>query len=94
MSKKAKLLTLWFNHLKTKDEQDRFQEAVWNNYNNVVVKRLYSIIEKNIEELDRKSSSHEAYTNTAWPYLQAHINGEKEAYKKLLDLLEFTQTPT
>lgn len=88
---RPKILTLWFAHLKTKVEQEKFTEAVFNNYNNVVLRRLYDILKKDLSDIDKRQSTEDAYTNASWPYLMAHMNGEKQSLKKLIDLLEFTQ---
>lgn len=90
---KPKILTTWFAHLKTKAEQQKFIEAVMNNNNNVVLRRLYKILQNDLKDLEKKQCSEDAYLNSSWPYLMAHMNGEKQYIKKLIDLLEFTQGP-
>lgn len=89
MAKPHKLVTHWFAHLKTKDEQSKFVETLLNHSTDIVLRRLYLILVNLLEDLERKETTEESYTNSAWPYKQAHINGQKETLRKILDLLNF-----
>ena len=48
---------------------------------------IEGLIEKKIENLD--SVTEKDYDSPSWACKQAHINGEKQAYKDVLDLLVF-----
>ena len=50
---------------------------------------IVSVIERKIENLD--SVTEKDYDSPSWAYKQAHINGEKQAYQDLLDLLTFPE---
>lgn len=53
------------------------------------------VLDALIEELkgftvtaDDLQTSRESYDNESWPYFQSHINGEKKAYKRLINFLK------
>ena len=48
---------------------------------------IENVIEKKIENLD--SVTEKDYESPSWAYKQAHKNGEKQAYKEILDLISF-----
>ena len=48
---------------------------------------LVEYLEREIKACQVKRSSHLAYDKPGWQGLQAHINGEEEANKALLDVL-------
>lgn len=50
---------------------------------------IENVIEKKIENLD--SVTEKDYESPSWAYKQAHINGEKQAYKEILDLIAFPE---
>lgn len=50
---------------------------------------IVNVIEKRLENLD--SVTEKDYDSPSWACKQAHINGEKQAYKDLLDLLAFPE---
>lgn len=50
---------------------------------------IENVIEKKIENLD--SVTEKDYESPSWAYKQAHKNGEKQAYKEILDLISFPE---
>ena len=50
---------------------------------------IEGVIERKIENLE--SITEKDYDSPSWACKQAHINGEKQAYKDMLDLLAFPQ---
>ena len=50
---------------------------------------IVGVLERKIENLD--SVTEKDYDSPSWAYKQAHINGEKQAYQDLLDLLTFPE---
>lgn len=77
----------WFRDL-PKDEQKEFKELVLGSQK--VLDKLRKICYNRLEMLVEKVSDKD-YQNAAWPYLQAHKNGQIEELRLLLDILDFTK---
>lgn len=89
--KSSKLSSVWFRHIKEPKAQASFQELIYNNNTNLVLKRLYNIHLEELKALEAHETKQETYDNPAWAYHQAFINGQKQKLKASLDLLAFTQ---
>lgn len=50
---------------------------------------LYKVVYNKFKDTEKVSLTD--YENSAWPYRQAHLNGKKEAFTELLNLLDMKQ---
>lgn len=84
MTNKVKLM--WVSHIKDKDEKEAFrsrliaQQDIWERLEQIVMQKL----EANSEDI-------KDYDCPSWAYRQAHVNGYREAYLEMLDLLPLTE---
>lgn len=89
---KRGLPTLWANHL-APDSRENFHNLLLNTHADPVFKRLRDIIDQELTALDRKEITSNSYDNAAWPYLQAHRNGQRQTLQFLKDLLKLQHDP-
>ena len=80
------LATVWTSHIKDSEKKKGFEETVRNS--TVALGRLKEIL---IEEDKALSNASLKSPNgdPSWAFTQAHISGERNRIKKLLDLLSF-----
>lgn len=79
--------TRWTQHLKSKEQQERFLQALKND--TLVLGRLRDIIEEEIEAVGRREVRSDSYDSPSWAYQQAHYNGVRQQLLALRDLLSF-----
>ena len=77
----------WVQHLQTPHEREEFKNFLLRD--EVVLGRLYAILEDFEKELDQRDFSIEEYNSPAFPYLKADRNGERRAISKIKQLLQF-----
>lgn len=75
-------------HLQDPESRDHFQKLLLNTHADPVWNRLRRILELEAEALERKELTPKQYEHAAWPYLQAHRNGQRQAIQLLQDLLK------
>lgn len=77
----------WTQHLPERHEQEKFKELLV--ADEVILGRLYAIIEEYEKSLDTNDGSLEEYLNPAWPYLKADRIGERRGLNKIKQLISF-----
>lgn len=83
------MLTVWTKNLKTKEEQDNFNNQVLGA--RPVLERLTDMLDEKLTELERTQLTLKAYDNPNWAYQQAHKNGYAGALTYLKDLINLDQ---
>ena len=83
------MLTVWTKNLKTKEEQDNFNNQLLGA--RPVLERLRDLLDEKSKELENTELSLRAYDNPNWQYQQAHKNGYKGAMKFLKELINLDQ---
>ncbi len=81
------MYTKWTQHLKTPEEQLRFETHVRSASS--VLERLEQLIQEELDGLEKAELSTKIYDSPNWDYKIAHGNGFKAALgfvKKLIDL--------
>ena len=84
--------TAWTQHLDTEEDKNRFRSSVRSSKD--VLDRQKAIVQSLIEEIDSVELNPSIYDKSSWSALQAHYNGEKRAYKKILTLIDLDQEGT
>lgn len=79
------MLTVWTKNLKTKSEQDNFNNQLLGA--RPVLERLTEILTEKEAELDRSERSLKAYDNPNWAYQQAHKNGFASSIAALKEII-------
>lgn len=77
----------WFPNGTSADEKDSIKRSLYASKD--VLERLYAILDELQEEINSKDLSLEEYSSPAYPYLKADRTGEKRAYSKIKQLLQF-----
>lgn len=85
-TERNKVSMVWYPQeiLNDKEKKERFTSSLLSN--KVVADRLYDILFDMIERLGEGDSID--YNVASWSHRQAHLNGVKEAYMRLFDLIE------
>ena len=74
--------TDWFKGIADEQEIDKIKSSVKSS--RLVLERLSNLMEEKIKELDAIHAND--YDSPSWAAKQAHINGLKEAYRKVIAL--------
>jgi hypothetical protein len=80
------LATVWTAHVKEADKKKSFEDAVRNS--TVALGRLKEILLEEDKALSN-SSLKSPTGDPSWAFTQAHISGERNRIKKILDLISF-----
>lgn len=80
------MITAWFQHLKTKEEQEAFKSSV--NGSKRVLDRLDVICKQMDSEALALSND---YDNPNWAYRQADVNGYRRALREIHKLINLDQ---
>lgn len=75
----------WVKHLPP-DQKADFKKTL---LNNVALRRLREIISDKLSEITRRETTLDAYADASWSAKQAHLNGMRQAYQTVSDLLTF-----
>lgn len=75
--------TIWFQDLKSKEDQANFKKMVLGS--KIVLDKAIKIVYTKIK--DGESSSLEDYTSPSWAYKQADKNGYVRALKEIIEIL-------
>jgi hypothetical protein len=81
--------TIWTSHLKDQAEIDRTKQVVQNSKS--TLDRESEIIRSWMDEINSVELNPSIYDNPSWSALQAHYNGEKRAYRRILALINLDQ---
>lgn len=82
MAKKISLS--WTKHLKDEEDKKKLEATI--RASTTIVSRLLVILEEEDRSLDKAATDFE---NPSWAYRQAYILGQKEALKKIKELIDF-----
>lgn len=77
------LPSVWHSHLSDETHKDKFKKDLSHVLASSVVERLVTLIKQEIKNREVNTD----YDSSAWAYKQAHINGERQAYRNVLKLL-------
>lgn len=78
--------TRWYKHCKTEKDRLEFQASL--SEARIVIAILDKLIKSDLRLSETEELSKDVYENPSWPYFQADKNGEKRAYKKILQLIK------
>lgn len=87
MSESRKVNLIWVKDLKNEEERTKFKETVLNSQK--VLDKLREIVYN--MSIDRERVKSTDYDSPSWAYKQAHLNGEQEAYRKVIEILTFNK---
>lgn len=79
------MITAWTKNLKDTTEVSKFEDAV--KHSGTVLDRLAEIIKEYDTDITNKELNPDIYSTSNWAYLQAHNNGAKAAYNKMLKII-------
>ncbi len=80
--------TAWIRDIADPVEQEEFVKSLRANYR--VLDKVRKLLLEDLRTLDDKEAKEETYDN-GYPYLQAHLNGRRQAIKHMLDYLSFLE---
>lgn len=80
------LQTAWVKHLPEGKEKEDFISLVRNS--RLVLGRLKDVLDEQLQGIARTEGSPETY-DSGYPYLQAYMNGRRQAFLDLRKLVEF-----
>jgi len=83
-----KLSVEWTKGLTGKDKED--METVVR-HSTIVLQKILDIVDDKLGVLERKEIDFSTYENSAYPFIQAHINGKRASLEEIRRLLEFIE---
>ncbi len=84
MSKRTPVI--WTSNLKDAKAKKEFLESLPFVLRGPIAERLKEILEMEMKAADKPPSIQD-YESEAWSHKQAHLNGKREAYNRILSLL-------
>lgn len=87
----SKLATVWLQTAKTPEEKENLEQGI--RHSTLALGRLQEIILNKLDDITSAECKSVAYDKPAWAYYQADLNGQKKAYRELLDLVSFINKP-
>lgn len=78
-----KLPHIWTQHCKDEEDAKRLRKYLENSQE--IFEVIRSVLDAEYERLEY--TSRKDYKSAAWPYYQAHTNGEREAIDRIRKLL-------
>lgn len=75
------MISAWTKHIPSDEEKTRFKNAVLGS--KIVLTRLQELINEMEEDVNNAELSIKIYDSPNWDHKQAHLNGFKEALKKI-----------
>ena len=82
-----KVNLLWLKDLKDSKEREEFTNTLLNSQK--VLDKLSKIVYNMCIDGEKVKSTD--YDSPSWSHKQAHLNGERAAYQKILSLLDFKE---
>lgn len=81
----------WIKHLSNQDSErrDNFEAAVRNS--TIALGRLRELLQESLEGLNNKEFTDKQFEDPNWSHKQAYWNGQRSAFKQILNLLTFDQ---
>lgn len=83
------MLTRWTQHLQDEETKEKLKKEIFSA--KPVLERLKSIIEEDMDYLDRSEEDQRIYDKPNWDYRQAHKNGTRQTYNYLKRLIDLDQ---
>lgn len=80
--------SIWFSHLKTKDEQEEFKKNVLGS--KIVLDKLADIVYNKIKSQERSTVAD--YDSPSWAYRQADKVGYSRALEEIISILTMDET--
>lgn len=80
--------TIWTSHLNDQDAE-RFKQTVRSAKS--TLDREKDILIAWLNEINSIETNPDIYDKSSWSALQAHYNGEKRAYRRMLQLIDLNQ---
>lgn len=83
------MFTRWTQHLKTDEEKEAFKRKIHSAKE--VLDHLKLMLEEDLVSLDRSEMDQRIYQTPNWDFLQAHKNGNRQAYHLMKTLVDLDQ---
>jgi hypothetical protein len=83
------MISAWTKHITDPSEKERFQNTILGSKS--VLQRLQVLMNEMKEDVDTQELSIKIYDNPNWDHKQAHLNGFKEAIKKINRIINLDQ---
>jgi hypothetical protein len=83
------MISAWTKHISDQAEKERFQNSVLGS--KTVLNRLSALINEMKEDVDGAELNIKIYDSPNWDHKQAHLNGFKEALKKVQKIITLDQ---
>jgi len=85
-----RLSVLWTKNLRDSDDKEEFQRTILSSV--TALRRLKELLEDYESEVRNKELSEADFANIDWAYKQAFRNGQRSAYTKIKELLDWIDT--
>jgi len=86
------MISAWTKHIKDEPDKERFRNSVLGS--KIVLKRLEELLNEMKEDVDNAELNVKIYDSPNWDHKQAHLNGFKEALKKVSKIINLDQKDT
>lgn len=83
------MISAWTKHITDPSEKERFQNSILGSKS--VLQRLQALMNEMKEDVDTQELSIRIYDSPNWDHKQAHLNGFKEALKKVTKIINLDQ---
>jgi len=83
------MISAWTKHISDAAEKEKFKQTVLSS--KTTLQRLQAMINEMKEEVDNLELNNKIYDVPNWDYRQAHLNGFKDAIKKINRILTLDQ---
>lgn len=83
------MISAWTKHITDPSEKERFQNSILGSKS--VLQRLQALMNEMKEDADTQELSIRIYDSPNWDHKQAHLNGFKEALKKVTKIINLDQ---
>jgi len=86
------MISAWTKHIKDEVDKERFRNSVLGS--KLVLQRLQELLNEIKEDVDNTELNVKIYDSPNWDHKQAHLNGFKEALKKVSKIINLDQKET
>jgi len=83
------MITAWTKHISDEAEKEKFKQQILGS--KTVLNRLQAIVNEMKEDVDNLELNNKIYDVPNWDYRQAHLNGFKDALKKINLIINLDQ---
>jgi hypothetical protein len=81
---KPNLSSVWFQGCKTDEDKDKIKALLLNDH--FVLDKLSKIVYNMV--IKNTKATKQDYTDASWAFKQAHVNGELDALRKILSIID------